>query len=663
VKTYRVHFLITILASAFALFALHFTAKAQANIYEVGPGKPFLSIGAVPWESLQPGDTVLIHWRSTPYKEKFVLCRQGTESAPITVRGVAGANGELPILDGNGATTRSALSYWNQERGVIKVGGANNPPDTLPKYITIENLDIRSARPPFTYTAANGATQTYSTSASSIYVEKGENLVVRNCIMRDSGNGFFVASSDELASRNILVEGNYIYDNGIDGSIFQHNNYTAAIGITFQYNHFGPLRAGCLGNNLKDRSAGLVVRYNWIESGNRQLDLVDGEDSSLIRDDPRYRETFVYGNVLIEPAAAGNRQITHYGGDSGNIPHYRKGTLYFYNNTIVSTRTDRTTLFRLSTNQETCDFRNNLVYVTAAGTTVSLVDADGVLNMTHNWFKPGFVSTFGTLTGTINNDGTTVTGTSPGFVNEAGQDYHLTAASSCLNAGAILHSVVLATNNGAVRQYVMHQSSEARPADAMLDIGAYERPSATPPPLVLTTTSLPTGTPGIAYSTTLAATGGVEPYAWSITAGSLPAGLTLNPSTGVISGTPAAGGKYFFTTQVSDSQSPAATNAKPLSIIIHLPPLTPLTITTTSLSAGKINTAYHQTVEASGGSPPYNWSISSGSLPPGLTLNSATGVISGAPTKKGTWSFVVRVRDSQATPARDTQSLSIRVAR
>ena len=662
-KTYRVLFLTTILASVFALFSLHSAARAQANIYEVGPGKPFTSIGAVPWESLLPGDTVLIYWRSTAYKEKFVLCRQGTESAPITVRGVAGPNGELPVLDGNGATTRSVLNYWNQERGVIKIGGANNPPDTLPKYITIENLDIRSARPPFTYTAANGSTQTYSTSASSIYVEKGENLVVRNCILRDSGNGFFVASSDELASRNILVEGNYIYDNGIDSSIFQHNNYTAAIGITFQYNRFGPLRAGCLGNNLKDRSAGLVVRYNWIESGNRQLDLVDGEDSSLIRDDARYRETFVYGNVLIEPAAAGNRQITHYGGDSDNIPNYRKGTLYFYNNTIVSTRTDRTTLFRLSTNQETCDFRNNIVYVTAAGSTVSLVDADGVLNMSHNWFKPGFVSTFGTLTGTINNDGTTVTGSSPGFVNEAGQDYNLAAGSSCINSGTVLHSVVLATGNDVVRQYVKHQSSQTRPSNGLLDIGAYERPSATPQPLVLTTTSLPTGTPGIAYSATLAATGGVQPYNWSVTTGSLPSGLTLNPSTGVISGTPTTAGKYFFTVQVNDAQSPAATNAKPLSIIIHLPPLTPLHITTTSLPDSKISTAYRQAVEATGGNQPYNWTIASGTLPKGLTLNSVTGVISGVPAKKGSWSFVVRVRDSQSTPARDAQSLSILVTR
>ncbi len=466
--------LFLLLASACALFVFHPSVKAQATVYEVGPGKPYASIGLVPWESLQAGDTVLIYWRSTPYNEKFVLCRQGTSAAPITVRGVPGANGELPILDGNGATTRPQLNYWNQNRGVIKIGGANTPPDTTPQYIVIENLDIRSARPPYTYTATNGAVQTYLNNASAIYIEKAENIIVRNCIMHDCGNGFFVASSDSLASRNILVEGCYIYDNGISGSLFEHNNYTAAIGITFQYNRFGPLRTGCPGNNFKDRSAGLVVRYNWIEGGNRQLDLVDGEDSSLIRNDPRYRETFVYGNVLIEPDAAGNRQITHYGGDSGTTANYRKGTLYFYNNTIISTRTDRTTLFRLSTNSETCDFRNNIAYVTAAGNTLALVDADGVLNLTHNWFKPGYISTFGTLTGTINNDGTSVTGSSPGFVNEAAQDYKLTALSNCINNGTTLHPNAVAANN-VTRQYVKHQAGQDRVASGAFDIGAYEQ--------------------------------------------------------------------------------------------------------------------------------------------------------------------------------------------
>ena len=574
------------------------------------------------------------------------------------MRGVPGPNGELPIIDGNGATTRSVLNYWNQERSVIKIGGANNPPDTLPRHITIENLDIRSARPPYTFTAANGTTLSYSDSASSIYIEKGENIVVRNCIIRDSGNGFFVASSSALASQNILVEGNYIYDNGIENSIFQHNNYTAAIGITFQYNRFGPLRTGCPGNNLKDRSAGLVVRYNWIEGGNRQLDLVDGEDSSLIRNHASYRETFVYGNVLIEPDAAGNRQIAHYGGDSGTTASYRKGTLYFYNNTVISTRTDRTTLLRLSTNDEMCDFRNNIVYVTAAGSTVSLVDSSGILNLSHNWFKPGYVNTFGTLTGTVNNDGTSVLGSSPGFNNEAGQDYNLGAGSGCINAGTFLHVNVLSANN-VTRQYLKHQAGQDRPSDGTFDIGAYERPGTTS--VVITTSGLPSGTVNAGYSATLTASGGVTPYTWSVVSGSLPAGLSLNSTTGGINGTPATAGSYVFTVQVSDSQNPSATDTKQLSITINPAPVAPLNITTTSLPNGRRFVAYSRTLIASGGTRPYSWSLASGTLPPGLGLNATTGVISGTPTKRGRWNFTVRVRDSQAVPAEDTQQLSIRV--
>src|SRR3970282_1976293 len=140
---------------------------------------------------------------------------------------------------------------------------------------------------------------------------------------------------------------------------YEHNNYTEAAGIVFQFNRFGPLCTGCDGNNLKDRSAGTVIRYNWIEGGNRQLDLVD---SDVLYTDPAYATTFVYGNVLIEPDGAGNRQIVHYGGDGGDEAVYRKGTLHFYANTVVSTRAGNTTLFRLSSPDESADCRNNVLY-------------------------------------------------------------------------------------------------------------------------------------------------------------------------------------------------------------------------------------------------------------------------------------------------------------
>ena len=79
----------------------------------------------------------------------------------------------------------------------------------------------------------------------------------------------------------------------------------------YKYNRFGPLCPTCLGNNLKDRSAGLVVAYNFIEGGNRQLDIVD---SSNYNNEPNYHDTHVYGNILIENND-GNRQMVHYGGD------------------------------------------------------------------------------------------------------------------------------------------------------------------------------------------------------------------------------------------------------------------------------------------------------------------------------------------------------------
>jgi hypothetical protein len=346
------------------------------------------------------------------------------------------------------------------------------PSDTTPRFIVIENLDIRGARPPFAYTSPTGAAGNYINNAAAIYIEKGENIIVRNCAMHDCGNGFFVASSDALASRDILVESNFIFDNGNASSLFEHNNYTAAIGITFQYNRFGPLRAGCPGNNLKDRSDGLVVRYNWIEGGNRQLDLVDGEDSGLIRNHPQYRTTLVYGNILVEPDAAGNRQITHYGGDSGTTANYRKGTLHFYNNTVVSTRTDRTTLFRLSSNEEFADCRNNIIYVTAAGNTLSMLDDTGRLNLTHNWIKAAWVTSFGGLSGSITN-GLEINGATPGFLDELRQNFFLATNSACINAGTNLHGA-LGSAEAVLRHYLRHQTNSARPNFGRLDLGAYE---------------------------------------------------------------------------------------------------------------------------------------------------------------------------------------------
>jgi hypothetical protein len=549
--------------STLLLFA---AATATATVYEVKPDTPLDTIAEVPWATLQPGDTVLIHWRPTAYREKWVICRQGTASQPITIRGILGPNGERPVIDGNGATTTTNLNYWNENRGTIKIGGANIPADTMPKFISIENLEVRGAFQGYQFARFNGQTQTYAQNAAPIYVEKAENLTIRNCIITDGGNGLFIGSSDTDPSRNILIEGNYIYGNGNSGSAFEHNNYTAAVGITFQYNRFGPLRAGSVGVGLKDRSAGTVVRYNWIEGGNRNLDLVDGEDSIQIRNSPDYRRTFVYGNVLIK-LDGGNNQTTHYGGDSGTTADYRKGTLYFYNNTIVSTRTGNTVIFRLSTIEESCDARNNIFFTTNAGTSLAMLAETGTLTLLNNWAKTGWRNSFESPFGGIVTGGSSfVTGATPGFVDATAQDFRLVSGGSAVNAGAVLHSDASPAND-VVQQYLKHQSSDVRAAGGTIDIGAYEFVAAAP--LQIVTASLPNAVYLRYYDQTLQASGGAGNYVWSVTSGTLPPGLFLDPSTGLIRGHARRKGVWNFTITAQDSQSANASRAISLETRLH----------------------------------------------------------------------------------------------
>jgi hypothetical protein len=178
-----------------------------------------------------------------------------------------------------------------------------------------------------------------------------------------------------------------------------------------------------------------------------------------------------------------------------------------------------------------------------------------------------------------------------------------------------------------------------------------------PAPLVITTTSLPNGTDGSSYTATVDASGGIKPYSWSITAGALPTGLNLNSNTGQISGTPTATGPFNFTIAVTDSENPAVETVASLSITIN--PSTPLQIVTSSLPEGSGATPYSATLSASGGVPPYSWSIPNGSLPSGLTLNVSAGTITGKPTSMGTFNVTLEVTDS--TLATATAPVSILV--
>ncbi|MCX6916160.1 MAG: leucine-rich repeat protein [Verrucomicrobia bacterium] len=172
------------------------------------------------------------------------------------------------------------------------------------------------------------------------------------------------------------------------------------------------------------------------------------------------------------------------------------------------------------------------------------------------------------------------------------------------------------------------------------------------PPTISTASPLPSGATGTAYSQSLAASGGVAPYTWSIASGGLPLGLELS-SAGAITGTPSMATNATFTVRVAGNDGLASTQA--FSLTVTAPP----TISTASpLPAGVTATAYNQTLVASGGVTPYTWSIASGALPDGLSLSSAGG-IAGTPTSATNASFTVQVVGGNGLSA--TKALSVTI--
>ena len=147
-------------------------------------------------------------------------------------------------------------------------------------------------------------------------------------------------------------------------------------------------------------------------------------------------------------------------------------------------------------------------------------------------------------------------------------------------------------------------------------------------PPTITTTTLPNWTVNQAYSQIITISGGTSPDSFALTLGSMPPGLTLNSSSGVITGTPTTttGSPFGFTITATDSTGAAVSEAYTVGI-----DATP-TLTPTTLQSGILNQPYSQTLSVSGGTAPVSYALSAGSLPAGLTLNSTTGVISGTPT-------------------------------
>ncbi len=407
----------------------------------VGPGDGQIAeLEQVPWESLAAGDTVRIHHRATPYRGKFLITGSGTESAPLRICGIKGANGERPIIEGANAVTRSALNYGSayagpifEARSVITIKGTEANYTDFPRHIRIDGLTIRGAHPANQFTDRAGVLRRYDEFGGCIWIDRGEHITLADLEVTDCTNGIFSKSTDDgpfAVTKDIRLTGNDIHGNGIAGSDRLHGVYMQSVGVVYEFNVFGPARTDALGNAIKDRSVGSIVRYNRIEEGAHAVDLVEAEDfPTTATADPAYRATYVYGNQIIKRGDTGS--VIHYGGDhytsepgaQWGEPIFRKGTLYFFNNTVHVTGSQGV-LFNLSTTDEKAQIWNNVFYFDPTVQFPSMRQssdvgqswvAGGIVNLGRNWINETWADSdpYHQVPGELNGKDQLLTGTAP----------------------------------------------------------------------------------------------------------------------------------------------------------------------------------------------------------------------------------------------------------
>jgi pectate lyase len=460
---------------------------------EVGPGKAKTKLSQVNWIGLMPCDIVKVYYDPAGYHDIVVMVSRGDPNKWITLEGVPDpVTGAKPFLDGVEAKMPvSSMSNSNfDSNGLLIIHGP--PSATVPNlavgfhpgYLHVSGFKFQNAKMSNFVTTLSGVRQNWWQFTSGIAAYGVQHFAVDHCEFANNGLGLYINSTgdDLFQSRDILVSHNYFHDNGNVGTFGEHNAYTESIGIIYEYNYFGPITAGSNGLNIKERSPGLVFRYNYVHNGSYLLGLMDPDsnpDYERLAVDSFNEDlnsmVYLYSNIFVVDTPAGYTGTTPPdaplivqhgagGGVSAWNPQIRYGTVYFYNNRVISkfdARTvymvpavgaggvptaDSVSIFTLANTRlpTTVDARMNLFYATNAtpGSAVrpfALFEEQGNANFSSNWINYfqnyKYPAPWGTMEVGVPFNGTGLGGltasgaASPGFADFSAGNYLTTPTS------------------------------------------------------------------------------------------------------------------------------------------------------------------------------------------------------------------------------------------
>lgn len=420
-------------------------ATASATEYRVGPGQVLGSLGQVPWESLGPGDLVLIYARPAPYAEKFTVTRSGRVDARIVVRGVPDpTSGALPIITGLEATTRPGLVIDYENEGVVVLGGGNRV-----DYLTFESLHFRHAREAQNFYSQNGSYRPYLYGAG-INAIGVSNFVVRKCIFEDFDVGLRVGPN----ASDVLIERNVFRANGNAGP--SSNLDLGALRARVQFNDFGAPTAAA--DNVRDASAGAVYAYNLFRAGSRMIDFLASSHFAA----PEYQATTVVGNLFVKDATGLLDPIVKVETNAA-----QRELRLVYNSFIARRAQVQIVQVADTAPGLRLGVLNNLMTRTQG-----LTFCDGPAAITHggNWGTNGLVGTTTPSVTSFTALAPDLFGPDAGLVDGAGEDFRPTAGSPLVNA-----SIQLPAGWEAPTFEYRHQAASVpRDGGGALDIGAFE---------------------------------------------------------------------------------------------------------------------------------------------------------------------------------------------